>query len=74
MTINGERVVINAVPSLLHYDALVAADVPIGDYVPAAPPPPTPEEEALFDHENRIRALEGQPPLAAPEGFRRRPP
>jgi hypothetical protein len=27
------------------------------------PPEPTPEQEILFDHENRVRALEGQPPL-----------
>lgn len=26
-------------------------------------PEPTPEQEILFDHENRVRALEGQPPL-----------
>ena len=26
-------------------------------------PPPTPEQQVLFDHENRVRALEGQPPL-----------
>jgi hypothetical protein len=34
-------------------------------YVPPEPPPPTatPEQEILFDHENRIRAQEGQPPL-----------
>ena len=28
-----------------------------------APPVPTAGEEVAFDHENRIRALEGQPPL-----------
>ena len=27
------------------------------------PPQPSPEDEVLFDHENRIRAIEGQPPL-----------
>ena len=26
-------------------------------------PEPTPEQEILFDHENRIRSQEGQPPL-----------
>ena len=26
-------------------------------------PPPTQEQQVLFDHENRVRALEGQPPL-----------
>jgi hypothetical protein len=30
---------------------------------PEPPPPPTPEQQLLFDHENRIRAQEGQPPL-----------
>jgi hypothetical protein len=28
------------------------------------PPQPTPEQQTLFDHENRIRAQEGAPPLA----------
>jgi hypothetical protein len=31
-----------------------------------APPPhqpPTPETAVLYDHENRLRAIEGQPPL-----------
>ena len=34
-------------------------------YVPPEPvaPEPTPEQEILFDHENRIRSQEGQPPL-----------
>jgi hypothetical protein len=34
-------------------------------YVPPEPVPPTPspEDEVLFDHENRLRSLEGQPPL-----------
>jgi hypothetical protein len=34
-------------------------------YVPPepAPPTPTPQDQILFDHENRIRAQEGQPPL-----------
>ena len=34
-------------------------------YVPPEPVPPEPtaEQEILFDHENRVRALEGQPPL-----------
>ena len=35
---------------------------------PYVPPPepesvPTPEAEVLFDHENRLRAIEGVPPL-----------
>lgn len=33
------------------------------------PPPPTPpaEDVVLYDHENRLRALEGQPPLTLEE-------
>lgn len=27
------------------------------------PPEPTPEDQILYNHENRIRELEGQPPL-----------
>jgi len=34
---------------------------------PPPPPPPTPEQTVLFDHENRVRALEGQPPLSEDE-------
>ena len=32
-----------------------------------APAVPTAEQEILFDHENRVRALEGQPPLTLDE-------
>jgi hypothetical protein len=34
-------------------------------YVPPEPLPPNPPPEAtvLYDHENRLRAIEGQPPL-----------
>ncbi len=34
-------------------------------YVEPPPPPPSasPEEQVLFDHENRLRVMEGQPPL-----------
>jgi hypothetical protein len=28
------------------------------------PPAPQPETAVLYDHENRIRAMEGQPPLS----------
>jgi hypothetical protein len=39
---------------------------------PYVPPPevepvPTPEQELLFEHENRIRAIEGEPPLTQDE-------
>ena len=35
-------------------------------YVPPEPVPPQPtvEQQILFDHENRIRSQEGQPPLS----------
>jgi hypothetical protein len=31
------------------------------------PPDPAPETTVLYDHENRIRAIEGQPPLTLGE-------
>src|SRR6185369_16744700 len=37
-------------------DAYVAPEV--------VPPTPTQEQQILYDHENRVRALEGQPPLS----------
>jgi hypothetical protein len=30
-------------------------------------PQPTPEDQVLYDHENRLRAIEGQPPLTLGE-------
>lgn len=39
-------------------------------YVPPpepGPEPPAPEDVVLYDHENRIRAIEGQPPLSLEE-------
>jgi hypothetical protein len=41
-------------------------------YVPPElppPPPPTSEQLVLFDHENRLRTFEGEPPLTY-EDFR----
>jgi hypothetical protein len=34
-------------------------------YVPPEPMPPTPtgEQSTLYDHENRLRKIEGQPPM-----------
>ena len=29
-----------------------------------APPAPTPEQTLLYEHENRIRAIEGEPPMS----------
>jgi hypothetical protein len=34
---------------------------------PPMPPTPTPESTLLYDHENRLRSLEGQPPLTLAE-------
>lgn len=31
---------------------------------PVVPPAPTNEQQILYDHENRVRALEGHPPLS----------
>ena len=44
---------------------LEAGGVP-DQYVEPEPVPPTPtaEQEILYDHENRVRALEGEPPLS----------
>jgi hypothetical protein len=44
---------------------LVDGGVP-DPYVPPEPVPPTPSDEqtVLYNHENRLRAIEGQPPLS----------
>lgn len=31
------------------------------------PPTPTPSDQVLYDHENRLRTMEGQPPLSLAE-------
>ena len=49
---------------------LAAGGVP-DPYVEPPPPPPTPGQEVAFDHENRIRTLEGQPPLTMQEFSKR---
>jgi hypothetical protein len=36
-------------------------------------PGPSPEDQVLFNHENRIRSLEGEPPLTPDEFARLRP-
>jgi hypothetical protein len=42
-----------------------AGGVPDAYVEPPAPEAvPTPEQELLFEHENRIRAIEGEPPLS----------
>lgn len=35
--------------------------------VEVPPPPPSQEDAALYNHENRIRGLEGRPPLSLEE-------
>ena len=42
-------------------------------YVPPEPVPPTPtaQDQVLYDHENRIRSMEGQPPLTLGEFLRK---
>jgi hypothetical protein len=47
---------------------LVDGGVP-DPYVPPPPTPPEaqPETTVLYDHENRLRAIEGQPPLTIGE-------
>jgi hypothetical protein len=47
---------------------LVDGGVP-DPYVPPdpVPPEPSPEDVVLYDHENRLRSLEGQPPLTIGE-------
>jgi hypothetical protein len=49
----------------VEYDKWLAAGGVPDPYVPPAtvPPEPTPESTLLYDHENRLRGLEGQPPL-----------
>jgi len=43
-----------------------AGNTPDPYIAPVPPEPvPTPEQTILFDHENRVRALEGQPPLTS---------
>ena len=49
------------------YDKWLADGGVPDPYVPPpdVPPVPTQEQQILFDHENRILAQEGQPPLTA---------
>jgi hypothetical protein len=46
-----------------YQDWLAEGGVP-DPYVPLTPPAPPPEDVVLYDHENRLRALEGEPPLS----------
>ena len=49
----------------IEYQAWLADGGVPDPYVPLEPEPPSvqPETSLLYDHENRIRALEGVPPL-----------
>ena len=50
----------------MNYQAWLADGGVPDPYVPPEPVPPQPstEDQVLYDHENRIRGLEGQPPLS----------
>jgi hypothetical protein len=50
----------------VEYDKWLAdGGVPDPFVAPPAPKPsPSPEDQVLYDHENRIRSLEGAPPLS----------
>lgn len=50
----------------IEYEKWLAAGNTPDPYVPPepAPPDPAPETTLLYDHENRLRAIEGQPPLS----------
>jgi hypothetical protein len=47
----------------VEYDNWLAAGGVADPYVEPPPPPPSVEQTIAFDHENRILALEGLPPL-----------
>jgi hypothetical protein len=54
----------------VEYEQWVADGGVPDPYVPPEPPPeppPPPEDVVLYDHENRLRELEGQPPMPLPE-------
>jgi hypothetical protein len=41
---------------------------------PAVKPTPAPEATVLYDHENRLRAIEGEPPLSLSDFLTKLPP
>jgi hypothetical protein len=54
----------------VEYEKWLAAGGEPDPHVPPPPPPaakPAPQDAILFDHENRLRTLEGQPPLTLAE-------
>jgi len=56
------------------YDKWLADGGVPDPYVPPTPQPaePSPEVVVLFDHENRLRTIEGEPPLTLPEFLSRK--
>jgi len=50
----------------IEYEAWLAVPNTPDPYVPPpdVPPEPAPETTVLYDHENRLRAIEGEPPLS----------
>jgi hypothetical protein len=50
----------------IEYDKWLAGGGVPDPYVPPeeVPPTPTTEQQVIYEHENRIRALEGQPPMS----------
>jgi len=46
------------------YDKWLAAGNVPDPFVPPPPLPPQPSTQVLFDHENRLRSIEGVPPLS----------
>ena len=55
----------------VEYQAWLADGGVPDPYVPPEPIPPEPQAETtvLYDHENRLRLLEGQPPLTLQDFF-----
>jgi hypothetical protein len=53
----------------IEYDNWLADGGVPDPYVPPVPEPvpPPPEDVVLYDHENRLRALEGEPPMPLPD-------
>lgn len=58
-------------PDRVEYEAWLADGGEPDPYVPPVPVPSEqpPGSDILYDHENRLRALEGQPPLSSEDFF-----
>ena len=48
----------------VEYEAWRAEGNTPDPYVEPPPPPPSPQTIVMYDHENRLRSMEGEPPLA----------